>query len=52
MKTTLYITFLVLSTWTVTAQYGSSSNTQDWRNMVLASRAEGVNTSGMYYEYL
>lgn len=52
MKTTLFTSLLVLSTWTVTAQYGSASNTQDWRNMVLFSRAEGINTSGMYYEYL
>lgn len=52
MKTTFYIVLLLLSTWTATAQYGSSSNTQDWRNMVLVSRTEGVNTSGMYYEYL
>ena len=52
MKTTLYISLLLLSTWVATAQYGSSSTPQDWRNMVLASRVEGVNTSGMYYEYL
>lgn len=52
MKAALFTTLLVLSTWTVTAQYGSASNTQDWRNMVLVSRVEGINTSGMYYEYL
>ena len=52
MKTSYFTTLLLLSTWLATAQHGTSSNTQDWRNIVLVSRAEGINTSGMYYEYL
>jgi len=52
MKPTCFTMLLLLGTWAATAQYGSSSKTQDWRNMVLASRAEGINTSGMHYEYL
>ena len=51
MKTTC-LTLLLLSTWVASAQYGTSSNTQDWRNIVLVSRVEGVNTSGMHFEYL
>lgn len=52
MKKSYFTTLLLLSTWLATAQSGTSSNTQDWRNMVMVSRVEGINTSGMYYEYL
>lgn len=51
MKTT-YLALLLLSTWVASAQYSSLSRRQDWRNMVLVSRTEGVNTSGMHFEFL
>ena len=36
----------------VSAQYQSSGGSQNWKNIVLASKTEGINTSGYHFEYL
>ena len=52
MKTT-YIILIILSIFSFThAQTSNSSAFDDWRNIVLVSKVEGVNTSGFHFEYL
>jgi hypothetical protein len=52
MKTT-YILLIALSIFSFTqAQNSNNSTFDDWRNIVLVSKASGSNTKGVHFEYL
>ena len=48
-----YILLIMLSVFNI-AQVQSTNNSaiEDWRNIVLVSRVEGTNTTGVHFEYL
>ena len=48
---TIYIILITLSIFSFTHAQTSNSF-EDWRNIVLVSKVEGVNTSGFHFEYL
>jgi hypothetical protein len=48
-----YILLIMLSVFNIAqAQSTNNSAIEDWRNIVLVSRVEGTNTTGVHFEYL
>lgn len=48
-----YILLITLSVFNIAqAQSTNNSAIEDWRNIVLVSRVEGTNTTGVHFEYL